>query len=65
MLIAAVGLVVFIAAAFMPGEEEARWGVFTDEATCQASVANVRARGAFATDCVKVTMPTPKNGVTS
>lgn len=62
MLTAVVSLVVFLAAAFAPGDGEPRWGVFADEATCQAAVEAVRASGAFATDCVRVTLPAPTNG---
>lgn len=62
MLVAALSLVVYVAAAFVMGEADARWGVFTDKAACETAIAKVRAEGYFATDCVKVTMPTPKNG---
>lgn len=62
MVATVIALVVYVAAAFVAGEEEPRWGVFTDKPACEAAVARVRATGYFATDCVKVTMPAPKNG---
>lgn len=62
MLTAVVALVVYVAAAFFAGDEQARYAVFTDQAACENAVAEVRASGAFATDCVAVTLPAPKNG---
>jgi hypothetical protein len=58
-----VALVVYIAAVFLPGEDEARWGIFTEKQACEAAVARVRSQGVFATDSVKVEMPKPKGQV--
>lgn len=60
MLTAVVSLVVYIAAAFFEGDT--RYAVFSDKAACEAAVAQVRASGSFATDCVAVTLPKPSNG---
>jgi hypothetical protein len=57
-----VALVVYIAAAFFPSAPEPRYAVFTEQAECEQAVAQVRASGAFATDCVAVELPKPKAG---
>ena len=64
MIVELVALVIWVAAAFAP-DGTARYGAFDEEATCQAAVAKARAAGVFATDCVRVEMPKPKNGISS
>ena len=59
-MLTAVALIVYVAAAFFAGDETARYAVFTDKAACEAAVAEVRASGAFATDCTAVTLPAPR-----
>jgi hypothetical protein len=61
MLTAVVALVVYVAAAFF-GADEPRYAVFTSKEACDQAVAEVRASGTFASDCVAVTIPAPKNG---
>lgn len=60
MLAAAVSLVVYVAAAFFPGQDEPRYAVFSTKERCEASVAEVRAQGIFVSDCVAVTIGTPR-----
>jgi hypothetical protein len=59
MLTAVVSLVVYVAAAFFPGESTPRYAVFTDQETCVAAVTRARAQGIFVTDCVPVELPAP------
>lgn len=60
MLAAAVALVVYVAVAFLPGQEEPRYGVFASKEACENAVAQTREQGVFVTDCVPVTLPAPK-----
>jgi hypothetical protein len=60
MLTAAVSLVVYVAAAFFPGEPAPRYAVFTEPEECAAAVERVRAQGIFVTDCTPVELPAPK-----
>jgi hypothetical protein len=60
MVAAAVALVVYIAAAFLPGDEAPRYGVFTSKESCERAVAETRESGVFVTDCVAVTFPAPR-----
>jgi hypothetical protein len=60
-VITAVTLFIWIAAAFLP-DGAARYGAFDSKETCESAVESARAAGLFATDCVKVELPKPKNG---
>ena len=59
-MLTAVALIVYVAAAFFAGDETARYAVFSSLEACENAVAEVRATGAFATDCAAVTLPAPK-----
>ena len=61
MLTVSFSLVVYIAAAFFPGDET-RYAVFANKEACEAAVAQVRATGQFVTDCIAVELPKPSNG---
>lgn len=65
MMVSAVSLVVYVAAAFFPSAPEPRYAVFTEKASCEQAVAQVRASGAFASDCVAIELPAPRNGSAS
>lgn len=56
---AAIALIVYLAAAFAP-DGSARYGIFDSKESCQEAVAQARAQGVFATDCVAVELPKPK-----
>lgn len=61
MVIAAVSLIVYVTAAFFPGEDVPRYFV-GNEADCKIAVAMVRESGIFATDCTPIELPKPKIG---
>ena len=56
-----VSLIVWLAVIFASATGEARYGVFTEEGTCQSAVAQAREAGIFVSDCVRVEVPKPKN----
>jgi hypothetical protein len=60
-VITAVILAIWIAAAFTP-DGQAKYGAFDTKETCDGAVEAARAAGLFATDCVRVELPKPKNG---
>lgn len=60
-MVQVVALVIWIAAAFAP-DGSARYGAFDSKESCQEAVAQARAAGVFATDCVAVELPKPRNG---
>lgn len=58
----AISLVVYISAAFFPGEPEPRYLVTENKVECVLAVAEVRSTGVFATDCAQATLGKPSNG---
>ena len=62
MITVAVSLVVWLAVVFSSEDGAARYGVFTEKALCEAAVAEARASGVFVSDCLRVEVPSPKNG---
>jgi hypothetical protein len=57
-------LIVYLACAF--GADGApRFGVFDSAEACSQAVAQVRQSGLFASDCIRVEIPKPRNGSSS